>query len=106
MEVAMAGLSDSQCRAAKPKEKAYKLSDRDGLYLYVKKNGTKTWRKKFYFHQKEQPITIGDYPTMFTMQVNSSKPILMWAQATGLNTNRGVLIMNVFGLRFLLKLCV
>jgi len=29
-------LTDTQCRTAKPREKAYKLTDGNGLYLEVK----------------------------------------------------------------------
>lgn len=31
---------------AKPREKDYKLSDGDGLYLLVKANGSKLWRTR------------------------------------------------------------
>jgi hypothetical protein len=87
MEGAMAGLSDSQCRAAKPKEKPYKLYDRDGLYLYVKKNGTKTWRKKFYFHQKEQVYTIGDYPIVSLSEARDQASIAKSLVKSGINPN-------------------
>lgn len=35
-------LSDLQCRTAKPRERAYKLFDGGGMYLFVKPNGVKT----------------------------------------------------------------
>ena len=34
-------LNDTQCRTAKPQDKAYKLSDSHGLHLEVKPNGVK-----------------------------------------------------------------
>lgn len=37
-------LSDLKCRTAKPRERAYKLFDGGGMYLFVKPNGVKTWR--------------------------------------------------------------
>ena len=40
-------LNDTQCRTAKPQDKAYKLSDSHGLYLEVKPNGVKAWRYRF-----------------------------------------------------------
>lgn len=40
-------LSDTKCEAAKPREKDYKLSDGQGLFLLVKTTGIKTWRFKF-----------------------------------------------------------
>ncbi len=36
-------LSDLQCRTAKTRERAYKLFDGGGMYLFVKPNGVKTW---------------------------------------------------------------
>ncbi|OCG17586.1 hypothetical protein A9G24_02925 [Gilliamella sp. App6-5] len=36
-------LTDTQIKNAKPKEKDYTLSDGDGLYLFIKKTGSKIW---------------------------------------------------------------
>lgn len=58
-------LTDTQCRNAKPREKAYKLSDNKGLYLEVKPSGVKTWRYRFEMirgeERKESIFTIGTY---------------------------------------------
>nr|WP_082626384.1 Arm DNA-binding domain-containing protein [Thalassovita autumnalis] len=40
-------LSDARIRALKPKEKPYKQTDFDGLYLLIKPNGSKLWRVKY-----------------------------------------------------------
>ena len=40
-------LNALRINASKPKEKDYKLSDEKGLYLLVKKNGSKYWRLKY-----------------------------------------------------------
>ena len=39
-------LTDKELKAAKPREKPYKLSDGLGLYVEVKPNGSKLWRLK------------------------------------------------------------
>jgi len=58
-------LTDTQCRTAKPKDKAYKLSDGKGLYLEIKPNGVKAWRYRFELREgdvaKESIFAIGDY---------------------------------------------
>ena len=58
-------LTDTQCRTAKPKEKPYKLTDGNGLYLEVKPNGVKAWRYRFELSdgqsRKESVFAIGDY---------------------------------------------
>lgn len=55
-------LSDARIRALKPKEKPYKQADFDGLYLLVKPNGSKLWRFKYRWHQKEKLLALGKYP--------------------------------------------
>ena len=52
-------LTDIAARKAKPKEKDYKISDGHGLYLFVKKNGSKLWRYKYRFAGKERTLSIG-----------------------------------------------
>ncbi len=54
-------LNDTQCRTAKAKEKAYKLTDGNGLVLEVKPNGVKAWRYRFELGGKESMFAIGDY---------------------------------------------
>jgi integrase len=55
-------LKEMTVRNAKPREKAYKLSDEKGLYLFIKPNGSKAWRLKFRFLGKEKTLSIGLYP--------------------------------------------
>jgi hypothetical protein len=44
---------------AKPKEKPYKLSDGDGLHLCIESHGSKLWRFRYYFGNKERMISFG-----------------------------------------------
>lgn len=55
-------LTDAACKNARPKEKAYKLSDGQGLYLLIKPNGKKYWRLKYRIHGKEKLHALGVYP--------------------------------------------
>ncbi len=55
-------LSDKQCKSAEPREKPYKLSDGMGMYLEVMPNGSKYWRMKYRFNDKEKRLAIGVYP--------------------------------------------
>ena len=55
-------LTDVKVRAAKAKEKPYKLSDEKGLFLYVTTNGSKYWRLKYRFLGKEKLLALGVYP--------------------------------------------
>jgi hypothetical protein len=47
-------LNDTKIRNAKPRERDYKLTDFDGLYLLICKNGSKLWRFAYRFEGKQK----------------------------------------------------
>ena len=55
-------LSDAKARNAKPRTKAYKISDGEGLFLLVMPTGSKYWRLKYFFAGKEKLLALGVYP--------------------------------------------
>lgn len=55
-------LTAAAVKNAKPAERAYKLGDSLGLYLYVTPKGAKSWRMKYRFNDKEKRLTFGLYP--------------------------------------------
>lgn len=55
-------LTDTEIRRAKPGDKAYKLSDRDGLFLLVTPSGGQLWRWKYRYSGKEKLMALGRYP--------------------------------------------
>ncbi|TLZ42922.1 MAG: DUF4102 domain-containing protein [Gammaproteobacteria bacterium] len=55
-------LSDTKVRAAKPSEKAYKLYDERGLFLFVTRTGGRLWRLKYRMRGREKLISLGAYP--------------------------------------------
>ena len=57
-------LTDAHCRAAKPKDKLYRINDRRGLYLEIKPNGIKAWRYRFKLGDKPSWFALGDYPSV------------------------------------------
>lgn len=57
-------LSEKAVQAAKPRDKAYKLSDAGGLYLEVLTSGSKSWRLKYRLGGIEKRITFGLYPVV------------------------------------------
>ncbi|EKN3413257.1 DUF4102 domain-containing protein, partial [Yersinia enterocolitica] len=52
-------LSDIQIRRAKPQEKAYTLSDGQGLSLLIEPNGSKGWRFRYRFAGKARLMSLG-----------------------------------------------
>ncbi|MEX3036456.1 tyrosine-type recombinase/integrase [Serratia fonticola] len=57
-------LTVKQVDAARPKEKAYRLLDGNGLYLFVPPSGKKVWQLRFKLEGKEKVLTVGKYPLM------------------------------------------
>nr|WP_246616993.1 integrase arm-type DNA-binding domain-containing protein [Sphingomonas yunnanensis] len=55
-------MTDVACRKAVAREKPYKLSDANGLYLYVLPSGFKSWRWKYRIGGKEKRLVFGGYP--------------------------------------------
>lgn len=57
-------LTETQAKNAKPRDRAYKLADSEGLFLLVQPNGTKLWRMKYRFAGKEKLLSFGAYPAL------------------------------------------
>lgn len=55
-------LSATAVRSAKPREKAFKLSDGGGLYLFVAPNGGRYWRMGYRYDGKQKDLSFGVYP--------------------------------------------
>ena len=55
-------LTDTTAKQAKATEKAYKLTDGNGLYLMVNPNGSKLWRWKYRMGGKEKLMALGLFP--------------------------------------------
>jgi integrase len=56
-------LTDIAVKSAKPKDKPYKLSDADGMYLFVTTAG-KYWRLDYRFLGKRKTLALGVYPVI------------------------------------------
>lgn len=55
-------LTDVAVRTAKPREKLFRMSDGKGLYLQVEPNGSKLWRLKYRYFEREKKLALGSYP--------------------------------------------
>ncbi len=56
------------CKTASTKEKPYKLFDGKGLYLEIMPNGSKYWRMKYRFQNREKRLAIGVYPEISLLE--------------------------------------
>ncbi|MDE2339700.1 MAG: integrase arm-type DNA-binding domain-containing protein [Alphaproteobacteria bacterium] len=56
------GLSALAIKAAKSRDRQYKLTDADGLYLLVMPSGNRYWRMNYRFADKHKTLAFGVYP--------------------------------------------
>lgn len=76
-------LSDAQIRGLKAKEKPYKVSDFEGLYLDIRPSGSKLWRMKYRFGGKEKLLALGVYPAVSLSDARKAKEAARATLATG-----------------------
>jgi integrase len=78
-------LTDAKIRAAKPRQKPYRIFDGGGLYLEVIPSGGKWWRLKYRFDGKEKRLSLGTYPDI---PLASSKNRISGIVTTGARDKR------------------
>ena len=55
-------LTELSIKQAKPKEKQYKLTDGEAMYLRVYPNGSKYWQLQYWFEGKQKILSFGLWP--------------------------------------------
>jgi len=83
----MGKLKDIQIQKAKPKDKPYKLTDGNGLYLYITKT-SKVFRLDYTFEKKRYTYSIGAYPIVTLAGARSEALRLKTSIANGINPNQ------------------
>jgi len=66
-------LTDIQVKTAKSKEKDYKLTDGEGMFLLVASSGGKRWRLKYRFGGKEKQLALGTYPDVSLQEARTKR---------------------------------
>jgi integrase len=66
-------LNDAKLRAATPRDKAYKLSDSQRLYLLVTPQGGKLWRLNYAYDSKQKTLAIGRYPSLSLLEARERR---------------------------------
>ena len=66
-------LNDAKLRGAKPREKAYKLTDSHRLYLEVKPSGGKLWRWNYSYDGKQKSMNFGIYPMVSLLDARAKR---------------------------------
>ena len=66
-------LNDAKLRSAKPRDKAYKLTDGHRLYLLVNPSGGKLWRWNYAYNGKQKSMNFGIYPMVSLVQARAKR---------------------------------
>jgi len=78
-------LTDKEIQALKPREKRYKVTDGDGLYLLVNTAGGKYWYMKYYLGGRPQEVVLGAYPAVSLKLAREKRQDARQQLARGLN---------------------
>jgi integrase len=78
-------LTDAKIKAAKPRDKAYKLGDGRGLSLLVRPTGARWWRYRFAWEGREQMLSLGTYPDTGLSLARSKRDDAAKLLAAGIN---------------------
>jgi hypothetical protein len=65
-------LTDVALKALKPREKPYKVTDRDGMYVHVQPTGGLSFRLDYRRHGRRETVPIRRRPQLATDQRNRS----------------------------------
>ncbi len=76
-------LTDTAVRLAKPRERAYRLSDGRGLCLLIQPNGSKWWRFRYRFQGTEKMLSLGIYPDVPLSEARDRREAARKTLATG-----------------------
>lgn len=66
-------LSDAKIRAAKARDKAYKLTDSHRLYLLVPPNGSKLWKWGYTYDGRQKTMAFGAYPMVSLLDARTRR---------------------------------
>lgn len=80
-------LTDIVVKSAKPKEKPYKLSDAESLYLFVSATG-KYWRYDYRYLGKRKTLALGVYPTISLAEAREGKNAAKKLLANGIDPSK------------------
>jgi hypothetical protein len=78
-------LTDTFIRAAKAKERPYRLFDGGGLYLEIAPSGGKWWRFKYRFAGKEKRLSFGVYPDVALKEARDKRDVNRKLLANGVD---------------------
>ncbi len=78
-------LNDRQIKHSKPKDKPYKLTDGNGLYLHITPAGGKLWKLDYAIDGKRKTLSIGKYPHLSLVEAREAAENARKMKAQGID---------------------
>lgn len=78
-------LTNVKIKGLKPKDKRYRVSDGNNLYLMILPSGGKVWRVRFTFAGKRKEISLGTYPEVSLKDARKKRLEIREQLAKGIN---------------------
>lgn len=78
-------LTNAKVKSLQSKEKAFKVFDGNGLYLYITPNGTKSWRFDYRFNGKNKTATFGVFPLFSLAEAREKRDVCKKLIADGID---------------------
>jgi integrase len=78
-------LTDTSIKAARTREKPYKLADGGGLVLLINPNGSRWWRLRYRYQGREQMLSLGTYPDVALKRAREKRAESRRLLADGIN---------------------
>ena len=66
-------LTDTEIRKSKPTDKAYRLPDGKGLFLFITPTGGRLWRFKYRYDGKQKLMALGQYPDVPLVSISDDQ---------------------------------
>lgn len=84
-------LTDTKLKSLKPQEKAYKVADRDGMYVVVSPKGSVTFRYDYRLAGRRETLTLGQYDAYQASQQQREPVDVCYGDPLSLAEARGLL---------------
>lgn len=81
-------LTDVAIRALKPKATKHKVSDSEGLQLWVLPTGTKVWRYAYRYERRQKALPLGQYPLVGLAEARKRRDAAKAQLASGIDPAR------------------
>lgn len=78
-------LTDTKIRAQRPRDRAYRIADANGLCIEVRPSGAKAWRYRYRHAGQASMITLGEYPAMGLADARAERDRLRAMVRSGAN---------------------